>query len=127
MPGEPTTQRTLTPIAVVGERAFHYFENNLTHETVRVPCTLEEYASLGLPNAGPASNGSGFTWLKSTREPKYDTPDGDLTADTYAILDSGFCVIKLAEDPDSVVRVVNASEVNNHIVEITSVLQKEEK
>jgi hypothetical protein len=121
------TQRTLTKIEIVGERTFHYFRNVATQEIVRVPCTNAEYNALGMEGAGQPSNGEGFVWINSAREPKYDTPDGDLTADSYAILGSGQHVVRLAEDPMFKVHVVDSSEIVEGKVEIASLEEKGEK
>ena len=80
---------------VVGNRAFHYFDNSGTE--IRIPCSFEEYHALGLKDAGPAIHPDGFKWLRSSIEPEYNTPDGDLEDDSYAVLTDtvGYSVVKI--------------------------------
>jgi len=87
---------TLTQVAKVGERCFHYFKDSLSGEVVRVPCTDQEYDALALPNAPQPQHKDGFTWVHSCREIKYDTPDGDLPEDAYFTLESGKHIVRLA-------------------------------
>lgn len=105
--------RTLTEVGQVGERCFHYFTNQSTGEVVRVPCTDEEYNALSLPGAGAPAYQKGFVWKSSTREIKYDTPDGDLPPDSFFTLPSGKHIVRFAEKKPFELVEANPEEIVN--------------
>lgn len=104
---------SVTEVQIVGSRAFHYFTNTTTQELVRVPCTLAEYDSLAVQGAAQPSNGSGFVWVNSVKENEYDTVDGDLHDDQYAVTPSGHKVVRLSFFPPLLVDSVEADEIVN--------------
>lgn len=97
MPPEISKTRKLTPRNYLGEGYFHWFRNNSTNEVIFVECTKEEYESLGLPNAGPATL-EGHTWISSAGGTvKVDTPTGFLGVDEYAVK-GGEVVVRTANE-----------------------------
>lgn len=57
-------------------------------QIVKEACTIEEYNSLALKNAGQPQK-VGHTWLYSYKDWKYDTPSNDLEDDCYAVEPGG--------------------------------------
>lgn len=78
---------------IIGEHAFHVFIKDGVE--IRVPCSLEEYAALGLKGAGAPPTPEGYTWKLSFRDNKFDTPSGFLEDGQYAE-ENGRYVVKLA-------------------------------
>lgn len=106
-------KKQLQQVNAVGERCFHYFTNQSTGEVVRVPCTDAEYDALALPGAGAPSYKKDFVWKSSTREIKYDTPDGDLPPDSFYTLDDGKHLVRLAGKKPFELAHVEAAEIVN--------------
>lgn len=79
---------------IIGKHYYHVFANG--DVVLAFECTEEEYLALGLPGAGkPAPEGSdGLTWLYSFGDHKYDSVDGFLDKDSFAIEPTGRIVMK---------------------------------
>jgi len=111
-------KRKLKKIKIKGNRGIHYFEDT-NGKKVRIKCTVSEYQQLGLPEALKPVHPLGYRWLYSTIEPEYNTPDGDLPDDSYAILtDTGKekAAIKIKEK--DYVGIFDSSEVVNDEVDL---------
>lgn len=70
----------------------HFYELNGKVEALE--CSVEEYDSLALPNAGSPPLPQGAKWLQSIKRPKFDTSDGTLGEGEYALDGKGIAWVR---------------------------------
>jgi len=114
----PEGYRSLNLVTITGTRSFHYFRNDSTGDTVRVSCTNAEYDSYGTAGAGQPSNGAGYTWLYSSKEPEYSGANGDLNDNEYAVLPVGDVVVRLPENSPYQVEQVNPADMVDDAIDL---------
>lgn len=76
----------------LGEMGVHLYR--LDGKVHAVECSVEEYDSLALPDAGAPKLPDGAEWIQSIKRPKFDTPDGTLGEGEYGTDGKGICWIR---------------------------------
>lgn len=84
------------PTSVIGERAYHVFDNG--NKKIEEECDLAEYELLRLKNATSPKK-EGYTWCFSYKDWKYDTLSGKLEDGYYVEVDGNKFLIKQVDKP----------------------------